>query len=418
MENRLNHDPSNDICPDYAHERHNIIRQALVNSEEFPDVADNDQAITHLRNIWVAENEEHRQRWQQQVEADRQVEEERRQQREETQRLAEEEEKKKRDEKMKEKEKKKEIIHPFELGTPLQRGVTQRIHPYAKEKMNKWEYVPLWYFTTEATNEARKLVQRGMEDDVFGLSRDSEGKLTVSTNPTTKPSPKAKDDDQLTWAEVINAKPRFLKALESSEWPTRTRQMWTAFYVEMEMHHENDGDELSDKLFAEYHARMRLLWFEQNRLGHPFDVSLINDEVLNQARSFVNKADVKAMLSGPEADGHFFLLPYYLLISANVLLSHPNTSLAPNDATAPASLAPALHVELTSRTRHPFAPIASTTRTHNPHPHPNRTQTGKYVTPLLGNPTEGRNGLAECSTPGFFLETSSRRQHVQLELHE
>ncbi|KAL0058183.1 hypothetical protein AAF712_015147 [Marasmius tenuissimus] len=76
--------------------------------------------------------------------------------------------------------------------------VMEQLHPHAKEKTEKREYTPYWYFTNEASTEAKSLVKLTLEDSVFGFTKDSNSKLSLTSNPTARASPKAKANENLT----------------------------------------------------------------------------------------------------------------------------------------------------------------------------------------------------------------------------
>ncbi|KAG7091622.1 hypothetical protein E1B28_010641 [Marasmius oreades] len=136
MPDRLDHDPSKDICPDFSHDRHLRYRQFLIADETLPDITNDEQAIEHMQNDWRTEIEEHVAQWNQQVEEDRVLEHQRQQQEEETTRLREEEEREQREESLKEKEKKRETLHPFVPGQSMNKR-PERLQPFAQDKMEK-----------------------------------------------------------------------------------------------------------------------------------------------------------------------------------------------------------------------------------------------------------------------------------------
>ena len=290
---RIRTDPSNEVCPDYTHERYDTYRQLLVNSGDFPEITNNDQASDHLRGTWVAENEERRARWQQQMEEDLLVEEERRQQEQQAAALVAEEARKDKEEK---RNKKRENLRDFELGTPMTPRANDHIHTYAAEKMAKGEYVDLWYFTTEATQEAEGLIRMDLDSDTFGLVKETNGKLSLSTNPSSKASAQAKPDHLLSWEEVMEAKNLFLKWIADEEWPKEHQKMFSQFYVKMDMHPELRTLH-GKKIFTKYHAQMRLFWYDENKRDHPFDVSIINERELDKCRRSVQETEFNTRLT-------------------------------------------------------------------------------------------------------------------------
>jgi hypothetical protein len=142
-------DPSTAECPDYTLDVYRDTIAALVN-----DNTTDAQAATLLATVWRANNTVERQQWQQQQDADALDAEQRRLEVEEARRLREEETAKERDDQRKEELKKyKTKFAPIPArGVPTQPPVIASL--YATRRMQKGEFVQLWYYTNRGVENA------------------------------------------------------------------------------------------------------------------------------------------------------------------------------------------------------------------------------------------------------------------------
>ncbi|ESK81375.1 hypothetical protein Moror_3721 [Moniliophthora roreri MCA 2997] len=198
---RLQYDPALEPRPDFNHDCHLDVRNALIASEALPDITTLEQAAQHLLNAWQTGNEERRALWQQQTAADRETEDQRRQQEIEDAQLKAEEEKKQEEETLKEKEKKRAKLHPIDPNKGIDR-LLERLHPYARAKLQNCEFVPLWYCLPEATKEAFDNARKLTEETEFSLTKDSNSTLSVKVVDSAKPSPNARPDLSLSWTDI------------------------------------------------------------------------------------------------------------------------------------------------------------------------------------------------------------------------
>ncbi|KAK7456466.1 hypothetical protein VKT23_010715 [Stygiomarasmius scandens] len=257
---RLRHDPALEICPDYDDDLFRTIRTALIADPTLEDITNDEQAIQHLKDI--------------------DQEEQRRQQEEENCRLQQEEERKKEEERRKEKEKSRTPL----LTIPTTQGIQclrDKLHPFAKKKIASWKYFALWYCLPEAAQEATKYEKSLTEDTGLSLVKNHDATFAVKSIDTAKPSPNAKPDEALSWQEIMRAKTVFLTNLHVGEYPPDHVQMFSQFYVNMELH-PLIRTTRGEKTFARYHAKVRWDWYETNEAGNPYNLSIINEEILRE----------------------------------------------------------------------------------------------------------------------------------------
>ncbi|KIK36576.1 hypothetical protein CY34DRAFT_16293 [Suillus luteus UH-Slu-Lm8-n1] len=146
----ISHDPNLSICLDYAEAVYADAQLQLTNQN-----IDEAQAIIILRNIWVAGNNADKAQWQNQVEEDMEQRQhleclhEEEQERQDQDRIDEDEAARKEDRK---KNKFKYTSIPG-LDVPMKPVIIPSA--YAVHKLDKGEYVELWYFTNSGLDDAK-----------------------------------------------------------------------------------------------------------------------------------------------------------------------------------------------------------------------------------------------------------------------
>jgi hypothetical protein len=142
-------DPNIAQCPNYNLAIYLNARTAFVN-----DNTTQEQAATLLANVWQATNTAEKQLWQEQIDADAQAVEDRRREEDELriqrEELADNEKEEQRKEDMK-KNKYKYAPIPAR-GVPRQAPVIAA--HYATRRLEKGEFVPLWYYTNRGLQHA------------------------------------------------------------------------------------------------------------------------------------------------------------------------------------------------------------------------------------------------------------------------
>ncbi|KAG2750588.1 hypothetical protein P692DRAFT_201692175, partial [Suillus brevipes Sb2] len=143
---RIRQDPNLEVCPDYASDAFAQTRALLEN-----DQVNQEQAVQMLRNIWEANNNAAKARWQVQREEDRRRQEDHRLRNEEEQADRERLQIEEAEAALKEDRKKNKFKY-----TPIIVPNEPTVIPssYATRKLDKGEYVELWYFTNAGLEEA------------------------------------------------------------------------------------------------------------------------------------------------------------------------------------------------------------------------------------------------------------------------
>ncbi|KAG2118588.1 hypothetical protein DEU56DRAFT_708097, partial [Suillus clintonianus] len=203
----IRNDPNLNICPDYV-----ILPFAGARARIISEHIDEHQAIQILRDIWEAANDIEKAQWQEQVEADREqrdnlrLQQEEREDRQEQEHLEEEEAARK-----EEKRKLKHKYAPIQAsGVPDELAITPSA--YATRKLDKGEYVELWYFTNDGLDDAqtKKTV---IEDDAMVLSTLPDGSTAWVSAASSRNAASVVNDEDLNFEDFCQACPRFITAI-------------------------------------------------------------------------------------------------------------------------------------------------------------------------------------------------------------
>ena len=271
---RINQDPTNVACPDFAGEAYAAIRQIMANNGQ----VNNNQAAEQLTAAWNQTHAQEVEAWLQQVQADLAEQ-------EELTRLAEEEEDRRRaederlkDEERKEQEKKKPKIGDFDEGRMVSDHVIPRPSQFAIGKLKSFNFVELWYFTDEGCHEAQDS-SRAQSDDAYGLTKIDD---LVALKPVAsfKASRNVIQDADLTWRQMNIAKNNMLRYMDLCGWPPRHSQSFAHFYFNLEldpMRARPNGE----KVLILYQAKVRRQWHDDLSRGEGFNISQINQRLLS-----------------------------------------------------------------------------------------------------------------------------------------
>ena len=245
---RLLSDPNLNICPDYANEEFAYARAQLTNQN-----ITEAQAILILTNIWEAGNNAAKILWQAQIEEEaqrrqhrRQLEDEERERREQ-ERLDEEEALKKEDRK---KNKYKYTPIP-DRDVPTEAPILPS--SYAIKKLDKGEYVELWYFTNSGLDDAQ--LKTTIDEDAMVMAKLPGGSTAWVSAASARNSQSVVEDQNISFEDFCQACPRIIAAMEEAEWPADRLKMMALFFRNLQVHeYRSMRDPLAQKALLLYQA--------------------------------------------------------------------------------------------------------------------------------------------------------------------
>ena len=271
---RIDQDPTNVPCPDFAGAAYAAVRQAMSANGQIT----NEQAAEQLTAAWNQTHAQDVENWNLQVQAD--IAEQ-----EELTRLAEEEEARRRadderekEEERKEQEKKRPKINDFDETKMVADHVMPRPSQFAIGKLKSFSYIELWYFTDEGCAEAQ-VSSRAQSDDAYGLTKVDD---LVALKPvaSVKASRNVIQDADLTWRQMNVGKNTMLRFMDLCDWPQKHVQSLAHFYFNIELEpmrsHPN-----GEKVLIAYQARVRRQWHDDLSRGLGFNIAPINQKLLS-----------------------------------------------------------------------------------------------------------------------------------------
>ena len=142
----------------------------------------------------------------------------------------------------------------------LQRGVPTLppiiISALAMQRMDKGDYVPVWYFTNMGLDNAAKTFSI-LEDTLLLVKRDDRSTSLVPAL-TSKESRSVVKDSKLPWDDFYIAAPHMILAMSRSEWPPDWITMMTEFWMNINMYpYKSLRDPLDQNTLLLYQAGQR-----------------------------------------------------------------------------------------------------------------------------------------------------------------
>lgn len=220
---RLSSDLNLSICPNYADDAFVNTRLQLTNEN-----INEAQAIIVLRNIWQADNIAAKAQWQAQVEEDRE-------RHEHLQRLDEDEQERQeqdcRDEdKAAQKEDRKKNKFNYTVIPDLDVPTKPVIIPssYAIRKLDKGDFVELWYFTNASLDDAK--LKSSIDEDAMVMVTLAGGEMAWVSAASMRNAGAVIDDRHLTFEDFCQACPRIIEAMQEASWPADCVKMMAMFW--------------------------------------------------------------------------------------------------------------------------------------------------------------------------------------------
>jgi len=247
---RINQDPTNVPCPDFAGAGYATVRQVMSNNGHIT----NDQAVEQLTAAWNQMHVQDVNAWNQQIQAN--IAEQ-----EELTRLAEEEEARcqaedecEKEEERKEQEKKQPKMNDFDENKMVADHIMPQPSQFTIGKLKSFSFVELWYFTGEGCAEAQ-VSSRTQLDDTYGLTKVDN---LVVLKPVTsfKASCNVIPDANLTWQQMNVRKNTMLHFMDLCDWPQKHIQSLAHFYFNIKLEPMQSCPN-GEKILIAYQARVR-----------------------------------------------------------------------------------------------------------------------------------------------------------------
>ncbi|KAF8892197.1 hypothetical protein BD779DRAFT_97799 [Infundibulicybe gibba] len=273
---RIEYDPAREVCPDFTLPMFRVVRASLIAYPDAPLLRTDGEAARALVDAWQEYNRQRRKEYKQQEEEEWAL-------------------KRKRnpfrrppspaplrlildltDEPPNKKRKPLPIID-------RDRGPPDFIWPrplrFAIKKIEKYQWVELWYFSREGCAEAKRTPSC---DELFEMVTTVDGRPAFRLIPPFAASENVIPDAQLAWPDFIDATQNYLASLSNANWPQEVVTSMKTFFDHIAIHRLGSS-ELGRRALLTYQARVRREWHIQSEESDEiaFDISNINSSLLS-----------------------------------------------------------------------------------------------------------------------------------------
>ncbi|KAH9006017.1 hypothetical protein EDB84DRAFT_1281635 [Lactarius hengduanensis] len=285
---RIIEDPTRAVCPSFESAEWEFLRNSMIDAHQGLPPLTQDQATQRLKDTWARENGAKVTAWNAQLEQDRIDQ-------EELDRLAQEEvdarlaqQLKEAEEQRKEAERKKPKLNPFDPERVISDWIEPRPAPYAINKLNSLEYIELDYFTVKGCNEASADTNKSISHDTLAFTQIDDT-ITMRPLAAIKPSRSIRNDEDLSWEEMLQAKNTMLHFMaKSAVWPEGHARALAAFFVALELHPRVLQTNGKGALLL-YQSRARREWFEALKRNEGFNIERIGEGLLRACAEAVDR---------------------------------------------------------------------------------------------------------------------------------
>ncbi|THH06159.1 hypothetical protein EW146_g9698 [Bondarzewia mesenterica] len=265
--------PELEIAPDFTSDHYLPLRQELINA--IPD-STHESIAQRLQDSWALEHGARLDAFN----AQRQLAQEEREQaqRDETERLRQVALQSEQD-KLSELDKIHERFGKASEDLMVDDYLVPRPSNYALEKLRKYEYVELYYFTPEGCRETA-LYANDTSDNTYAIAEDGD-RLTLKTAASTASRHVIKDA-ALTWEQVELARPIFFQHISTLQWPAQYIEWNMHFFLRLGSHPYRGRVPFGPRALVHYQARVRRQWHDALAQKRGFNLSIINEALLRQ----------------------------------------------------------------------------------------------------------------------------------------
>ena len=288
---RITDDPTRATCPSFEGPDWDFLRQPMIDAHAGQDPLTIEEATQRMKEAWTRENDRKIAAWNAQLEQDRIEQEERDrliQEDEEAQRALLEREA---EEQRKEAEKKKPKFGPFDPLRPVDESIEPRPAQYALQKLSNFEYIELDYFSAKGCRDAIADTTKSISHDTLTFTQ-LENVISIQTLAAIQPSKRIRNDEDLSWEEMLGAKNTMLRFIaKSGTWPAAHAESLATFYVNLELHPRVLLPNGKQTLLL-YQARVRREWYDAFKREAGFNIELLQDNLLRLTAEEINAINV------------------------------------------------------------------------------------------------------------------------------
>ncbi|KAJ7124799.1 hypothetical protein C8R43DRAFT_898856 [Mycena crocata] len=300
---RITRNPELDLCPDFAGPVFQAAHDAIVAATQKTA----DVVISDFVASWQADWDAKKLAWDVQEKADQDA-------RDLAEKDAREEEARKKAEldaelaaEQKEADKKKPKINDFDSNKGVGDAIAPRPSAYALRKLERFEYVEVWYFTREGCDDATATASNhSVNEDAFAFAKvdDLVGIRPVAAAAQSK---NVVLDADLTFDQLLYARNSMLLSMSQYSWPEKHITALADFWYNLE-NHPTRALKYGDRIVLSYQAEVRLEWHGSLKRNEGFNIAVINDTLMRRASD-----KIWDIVRDPQVSYYIYILPSQLI---------------------------------------------------------------------------------------------------------
>ncbi|KAG6823695.1 hypothetical protein H0H92_009341 [Tricholoma furcatifolium] len=164
---------------------------------------------------------------------------------------------------------------------------------YAISRLQKGQYVELWYFTNEGLAHGLKTAST-VNENAMVQSVEADGSVTWTPAAAARTATReVKRDRDITWEQFLIAYPRFLDAIEAADWTPQRVDMMTSLFQRIQAHPLRfTAEERDRRALLRYICEQRQLWHRAiDSPAKGWNIGIISGDILRMAVEDIRNED-------------------------------------------------------------------------------------------------------------------------------
>lgn len=158
--------------------------------------------------------------------------------------------------------------------------IIEKVSAYARSKLTSRSYIELFYFTHAGVAVTK--TSNASVPDGYTFVDTKLGGIQLCPSNKSRAYKKVVLDENLTWAQVREAKTRYLAEIADIGWPPNTVELFHKFFYAMD-NHPIMNQEIGYNIMVLYQAEVRKDWFKCAELDKPlYDISAVDPQMLQE----------------------------------------------------------------------------------------------------------------------------------------
>lgn len=280
-------DPNTLEAPDFALEHYAESRQPLVEAG-----LTEEQAIAVLTRTWTAGNERDKQAWQERTNAEAQATRDQALAAEEAANQRRELDKQEAEQARKDELKKNRDKYVPIPDRPPPSGSLVLAAPYATRRLEKGQYIELYYYTNQGLLAAAAAVTQ-VDDEALAMRTNSDGTTSWVPAASLRSAKAVIPDSELTWEQFREAVPRLIVAMQQAKWAEERVLMLAKFWGNLQVHpFQQSCDALDTRTLIAYQAEQRQRWHQAiHAPDGAWNISILSETILRETRDRVYRKE-------------------------------------------------------------------------------------------------------------------------------